>query len=400
MKKNTTSLHNVFRKYQLAIFGLTFFLCSLIFILVTSFTLQTYATRSITILTKALSERIQPAVVFNEKATIDTILDNFCREYPIRSITVINTHGKTISQALQYQSSSLQLQDFLDNLYFSNPIKIKIEHNNQVFGELIVYGNSSTHIEFFKVIILFLSLGFLFVLIVLFWSVNSIYKYLMHSITPIVQTSKTISANKDYALRFPQSNISEFNKINNVFNELLTKIQASNHQLLTENQQLSHQANHDILTQLPNRNFFYEKLFHYYKHDLNHKIALLFIDNNNFKEINDSFGHLAGDAVLKEMAYRLRNNLRQEDFIARFGGDEFAVIIQNIKHTNNLITICENLLASSKKPIIHLGKEIYFSFSIGIALGSSSNTPEALISEADNAMYKAKILPQHWFISS
>lgn len=100
------------------------------------------------------------------------------------------------------------------------------------------------------------------------------------------------------------------------------------------------------------------------------------------------------------MAYRLQCNLRQEDFIARFGGDEFAVIIQNIKHTDHLITICENLLASSKNPIIHLEKEIYFSFSIGIALGSSSNTPEALISEADNAMYKAKMLDRHWFISS
>ena len=398
--RTTTSLHKVFKKYQLAIFGLTFFLCSLIFILVASFTLKSYANRSITILTKALSERIQPAVVFNDKKTIKNIINNFTQEYPIRSITVIDTNTNMISQSLQYTSPPSQFQRILDNLYFSHPIKYKIQHNNQYFGELIVYGNSSTHVDFFKKIILSLSIGFLFVLIILFWSANSIYKYLMYSINPIVQTAKTISSNKNYALRFSQSNISEFDEINSVFNELLTKIQASNHQLQTENKQLSHRANHDELTQLPNRNFFYEKLFDIFKHNQNHSLALLFIDNNNFKEINDNFGHLAGDAVLKEMAFRLQTNLRQDDFIARFGGDEFAVLVKNVKNKENLITICENLLESCAKPIIHSGNEIYFSFSIGIALGDFFNTPEALISEADQAMYKAKMLPQHWFIAS
>ncbi|OTG83249.1 hypothetical protein B9T31_14285 [Acinetobacter sp. ANC 4558] len=398
--KTTTSLHNVFKKSQLAILGLTFLLCSIIFVLVASFTLSTYAKRSLTVLTKALSERIQPAVVFNDKAAIDKILNNFINEYPIRSITVADQTGNPITESIQYQSSPLQLEFILDNLYFSKPIEVKIEHNNQYFGKLIVYGNSSSHVEFFKKIIFSLCIGFLFIFIILHWSVNSIYKYLMHSINPIVQTAKTISSNKNYALRFSDSNISELNEINSVFNELLTKIQASNQQLQNENQQLSYRANHDELTQLPNRNYFYEKLIYIFKHNLNQNIALLFIDNNNFKEINDKYGHLAGDAVLKEMAFRLKSNLRQNDFIARFGGDEFAVLVNDITHKENVITICENLLDSCKKPIIHANQEIYFSFSIGIALGCYFNSPETLIIEADSSMYKAKILPEHWFIAS
>ena len=301
---------------------------------------------------------------------------------------------------MQYESTPFQLQSILDNLYFSDPIRLKIQHNNQNFGELIVYGKSSTHIEFFKKIIIFLCIGFLFVLIILFWSVNSIYKYLMHSISPIAETAKIISSNKDYSLRFPNSNISELNKITFVFNELLAKIQLSNQQLETENQQLSHRANHDELTQLPNRNYFNEKLIYIFNHHLNDNVALLFIDNNNFKEINDKFGHLAGDAVLKEMAIRLRSSLRSDDFIARIGGDEFAVLLYNVKNKDNLILICENLLNTCKKPIIHSDQEIYFSFSIGIALGKLFTTPETLIAEADSSMYKAKILPKRWFIAS
>jgi diguanylate cyclase len=400
MKNTTTSLHNVFKKSQLAIFGLTFFLCSVIFVLVASFTLETYATRSITVLTKALSERIQPAVVFNDKSTIDKILKNFTSEYPIRSISVTDTNGNTIAQAMQYRTAPYKLQTILDNLYFSDPIRLKIQHNNQSFGELVVYGNSSTHVEFFKKIITFLCLGFLFVLMILFWSVNTMYKYLMNAISPIANTARTISTNKDYSLRFPHSNISELNKITFVFNELLAKIQISNQQLESENQQLSHRANHDELTQLPNRNFFNEKLIYIFNYNLNQNIALLFIDNNNFKEINDKFGHLAGDAVLKEMANRLKANLRSDDFIARIGGDEFAVLLNNVTHHDNLVLICENLLNSCKTPIIHSNQEIYFSFSIGVALGKLFTTPETLIAEADSSMYKAKILPKRWFIAS
>ena len=100
------------------------------------------------------------------------------------------------------------------------------------------------------------------------------------------------------------------------------------------------------------------------------------------------------------MAIRLRSSLRSDDFIARIGGDEFAVLLYNVKNKDNLILICENLLNTCKKPIIHSDQEIYFSFSIGIALGKLFTTPETLIAEADSSMYKAKILPKRWFIAS
>lgn len=120
---------------------------------------------------------------------------------------------------------------------------------------------------------------------------------------------------------------------------------------------------------------------------------------NNFKDINDQYGHLAGDAVLQEMAKRLKSNLRQHDFITRLGGDEFAIIVHNIQQPQQLASICEHLLSCSKAPLIFEKAEIHFSFSIGIAFAKNAASPEELITQADSAMYRAKTLPHHWFIS-
>jgi diguanylate cyclase (GGDEF)-like protein len=127
--------------------------------------------------------------------------------------------------------------------------------------------------------------------------------------------------------------------------------------------------------------------------------ALFFIDNNNFKDINDQYGHLAGDAVLQEMANRLKTSLRQDDFIARLGGDEFAILIRNISKTEHLAKISENLLKCCEQPLQFEQHEIHFSFSIGIASTEQAHSPEDLITAADSAMYKAKTLQQGWYFS-
>ncbi|MBZ0415257.1 GGDEF domain-containing protein, partial [Acinetobacter baumannii] len=150
---------------------------------------------------------------------------------------------------------------------------------------------------------------------------------------------------------------------------------------------------------LPNRHYFYQILLDMFEDkDFDNKSALLFIDNNNFKSINDQFGHLAVDEVLKEMAKRLQTRLRHQDFIARLGGDEFAVILHSITHADHLISIAENLLESCKEPLHLNDQTIYFSFSVGIALSQFASSPEDFIMQADQAMYKAKTSEQHWFI--
>ncbi len=156
---------------------------------------------------------------------------------------------------------------------------------------------------------------------------------------------------------------------------------------------LIHQANYDQLTNLPNRNLVLDRLRQSMKRALrmsNH-VAVLFADVDRFKKINDSMGHSAGDVLIKEVASRLQSCVRDGDTVARFGGDEFLIILNDLDNIKDSELIAEKALKLiSDKFIIH-GQDFYLSLSIGIS-GFPDNGLEAtdLIKNADIAMYKAK----------
>ena len=283
------------------------------------------------------------------------------------------------------------LQSVLDKWFLHDPIKLTVIHHKKQVGELVLYGSSENILHFLKTIIIGLAISMFFIVIALLWSVNLTYRQIMQAIKPLTHIAQLVSDQKAYNLRFPNNHIKEFQNLNTVFNELLEEIQVWHTHLQKENLQLSFQAHHDQLTGLPNRHYFYEELLNIFKNNkFRHNSALIFIDNNKFKAINDHYGHLAGDAVLREMANRLMQSVRQEDFIARLGGDEFAIILLTIHHSDHLQTIAEGLLASCDEPLDFNGQLIHFSFSLGIAFSQFADNPDNLVMQADQAMYKAK----------
>ena len=158
-------------------------------------------------------------------------------------------------------------------------------------------------------------------------------------------------------------------------------------------QQLTHQALHDPLTNIANRALFKNRVDHALTKlaRANSSLAVLFLDLDNFKAINDSLGHAAGDKLLVSVAERLQDCLRSADTAARLGGDEFAVLIEAMYRQDEAVMIAERILDVFRQPFIVDGKEIHVGTSIGIAVSS----PDALASEellrnADLAMYMAK----------
>ncbi|MGB3202878.1 MAG: bifunctional diguanylate cyclase/phosphodiesterase, partial [Nodosilinea sp.] len=155
-----------------------------------------------------------------------------------------------------------------------------------------------------------------------------------------------------------------------------------------------HNALHDNLTGLPNRNFFIKKadrLIQKRLHDKSHEFALLFVDMDKFKVINDSLGHLIGDEFIVRVANRLKECLRPRDIIARFGGDEFTLIINNVSYVNEAILITRRLQTALTKPIKLGGHELIPSASIGIVLSNDCYTNvNDMLRDADLAMYHAK----------
>ncbi len=161
-------------------------------------------------------------------------------------------------------------------------------------------------------------------------------------------------------------------------------------------EQLLYNAFHDSLTGLPNRALFMERLGYVVESGKRHKaqlFAVLFIDLDRFKIINDSLGHTLGDQLLIGIASRLKACLRPTDTIARLGGDEFTILLEDIKDISDAVHIADRIQAQLKRHFDLGGQEVFTTASIGIALSARNyEQPEALLRDADIAMYRAKAL--------
>ena len=162
---------------------------------------------------------------------------------------------------------------------------------------------------------------------------------------------------------------------------------------LQTSRQMSHLAQHDVLTGLPNRLLLDDRLTAAIAlaHRRRKPLALLFLDVDGFKDVNDELGHATGDRVLQSIAARLSETLRHSDTVSRYGGDEFLIVLAEIAHADHASLVATKLLEAVAKPHVVDGQHIRVTVSIGISLYPEHGVAvEALIANADAAMYGAK----------
>jgi diguanylate cyclase (GGDEF)-like protein len=167
-------------------------------------------------------------------------------------------------------------------------------------------------------------------------------------------------------------------------------------------QKLFYEANHDALTGLANRQMFLQQLkqqFALSKRQPQLSMALLFIDLDRFKLINDSLGHHVGDAFLIEVSKRLQSTVREHDLVARLGGDEFVVLLTSLLHDTDAEDVAERIIDKVRQPFLLQGQQVHSGASIGIAYFDSDHSKaEALLRDADAAMYQAKSMGRNRFV--
>ncbi len=158
--------------------------------------------------------------------------------------------------------------------------------------------------------------------------------------------------------------------------------------------QLLHVSRHDTLTGLANRAYFMDHLDNVMRNSrlsFSTRFAVLFVDLDRFKSVNDSLGHVVGDSLLREVAIRLTKVVRPGDMVSRLGGDEFTILVEDVASDAGAIAVAQRVLAALSEPVVVDGYEIRTGASIGIAFGSPAySTPSEILRDADTAMYSAK----------
>lgn len=170
-----------------------------------------------------------------------------------------------------------------------------------------------------------------------------------------------------------------------VFNDISERIKREEH--------IKYQAFHDALTKLPNRYLLYDRLSMMisHAHRNEEKLAVMVLDLDRFKRINDTMGHPTGDTLLQEVATRLIGSLRQGDTVSRLGGDEFCIILEDIKTAENVIKVSNKIFKALSKPFLLKGHDLYVTTSIGVSVFPNDGLDaDTLIKNADAAMYEAK----------
>ena len=184
------------------------------------------------------------------------------------------------------------------------------------------------------------------------------------------------------------------NKLKSVFKRYKKDLQDEHNLTLNEQEKLRHNLKHDYLTSLPNRLLLTDRLNQAIKHSSRDKrqLAIIFIDVDKFKIINDSLGHDVGDTLLKEIAKRLTSSMRESDTVSRFGGDEFVILVDGFKNIHDIITVINKMEKSFSKDILLDNIAHNVTLSMGISVfPDDGNSAQLLLKNADIAMYKAKL---------
>ncbi|WP_325065232.1 diguanylate cyclase domain-containing protein [Pseudomonas xionganensis] len=399
-RKNPTSrsrptlrrlLHSAHLRVALLAMGLS----SLSLTLVSLLALSSYAEHNLQLIARSLAYTLEAAVVFDDRAAVQEALELISSTEEVASATVLNQQGQTMAS---FDATAQGLlgsgEQLIARLLLPQRVSQPILYQGQTIGELQLSGQGATLARFVLGGLFGLAASLVFSALGAAYGSRRIQRAITQPLRDLSNVAHGISIDRTFNRRVPATHIADLNELAEDFNALLDQLETWQQQLQRENASLAHQASHDALTGLPNRAFFESRLLGAMREarDSQTQMAVLFLDSNKFKEINDRLGHAAGDAVLIAIAQRLRGLLREGDLVSRLGGDEFAVLLKPIHGEEDALLIADKIIDSMHSPIeLPEGGQITTSLSIGIALyPEHANNPEALVHQADVAMYHAK----------
>ncbi|GGI69307.1 putative bifunctional diguanylate cyclase/phosphodiesterase [Shewanella gelidii] len=353
---------------------------------------------SLNTLGEMLAANITAAVLFDDQDAIQELINPILLRSDVVSVSVTGPQGNTLAIAAQGSNSDAQVaQDPTETVLITTVLSLE----GQDYGFLRIQADDSyvkEHVAFysqFLLLLLFVTFGVSFFLSLL------LRKRFLNPLLHLASVAENVTTSNDYSLRAQELSQDEIADLTSCFNGMLhtieqrdklleSQVKERTEELEAANVQLHEYAYKDGLTHLPNRRFFYEKLQSLID-TKDMKFALIFLDLDGFKEVNDTLGHDYGDLLLKKVAKRLTRCVRSKDTVARLGGDEFTLIIEGICEQGRACQIAEVVKTSLMQRFMIKNEEIYVTGSIGLTFfPSDGTTVDSLVKHADQAMYLSK----------
>jgi diguanylate cyclase (GGDEF)-like protein len=337
-----------------------------------------------------LAATSRSALIFNDNEAGNVLLSSLKKYKATRYVQIYNTDMELFAEYKRVgQVIDLPVKDYKNNAFFKNEnvyLSQRIMMGDDYLGVIVLSADTQS-LNVQKNNYLLISSSVLFASLIMAFILNwQLQKRLTAPILELINLVGYIAENKSYHKRLDTHRGDEIGELILGVNTMLDTIE-------THERQLFQRANYDELTQLPNRHLLMERLSHGIHAAKRSKteIALLFLDLDRFKIINDSLGHRIGDELLVQVAAKLSNTLRKSDSISRWGGDEFVILLENVEGVFHIEHIIKKIILELCRPMVVEDHLLHVSTSIGVArFPKDGKDSLSLLKHADISMYKAK----------
>ena len=354
--------------------------------------LRLYADHNLELVARAISYTSEAAVVFDDEEAAKDALETITSREDIASASIVLPDGQVLASWRRAITTPwTTLEQHLARLILPGPVEVAMVRESREIARVHLVGHGQYLLHF----LLQTLLATLVCLLLSILGALHVARRMQRSITAplkaLAEVAYSVSRQRALKQRVPAANIAELHALGEDFNTLLDELEAWQAHQKRENASLLHRATHDALTGLPNRALFEARLGQAIQGD-QERFALLYLDCDRFKQINDNLGHGVGDEVLVALARRVQHQLRPLDLVCRLGGDEFVILLAPIRDEHEVHEVMTRIQQGMSTPVVLSdGRHLGVGISIGAALyPEQGETAEALLQFADDAMYQAK----------
>lgn len=394
-RKPRRTLDSVLRRAHLSVSLIAVLAAGLTLTAVALLALRVYSDQNLRLVARSMSYTVEGAVVFGDALVAKEALALIGVNEDIDQAQVSDMAGKVLARWERGEHGTrYYIERALTGWMLPDSLTFPVMRNDQAIGSITLVPHSRSLLPFLLSGLSCLLACLVLSLVVAVRLSRRMETEITSPLRHLAETAHRVRRDRSFELRVPPANIAELNQINDDFNALLDELEAWQSHLQKEHASLSHRANHDSLTGLSNRAFMEAELERAILDARigNGKVAVLFLDSDRFKYINDTFGHASGDRVLVTIAARIKQQLREGDLVARLGGDEFAIVLKPLRNSSDAMHIADNIITAMAQAIeLPTGNSIVSSLTIGVAVfPDHAIDAVSLVGAADEAMYRAK----------